>query len=417
LREGVFRLDKIQRDLRIARDDLNNVTEQKRQIEETLTQARQEQSKVQSQLNETRQALQTVLQRLKDANQKQSLTATALKETQTNLSQVSNNYTAAQSSLKTVTQKAAGLNTEISQLQKQRQALTQQRDAVKKQIALRDQEILRRDQNIAKLDASISERDRTLSDREKQLQALETQREQLTGEVETLNQNFQNSRRLFQELRRGNVALLRNQVLYKGVLTGLNAENAPIATDQLLQVANKAALQLVRPGTQAPVEQVIVITKNDVNRIVDQIKDGRPYVVRVFSAGNYLVGERDGVVVFVDVSLNQLVFQAGEQIATTVVDSSVLSDPEIIQRLEQLLAASQFRAQRNGVLSDDVEINIRELTNFVEKVKSQKAQLDIRAITAEGTYTAGPLRLQLIAARDGQILFRSNESSTNQALN
>lgn len=416
LRDGVFRLDKIQRDLRVAKADLDRATSQKQDIEKTLIQAKKEQVAVQTQLNTTRQDLEAVLNRLKEANRKQGLTSQALSETQTKLGSIAKNYDVVQSSLATVSQQAQGLKTEISQLQQQRQTLIQQRDSVKQQIAKRDQEIAlrnqainQRDRDIAKLDTAISTRDRVLSVREQQLQGLEQQRQQLVTEVDTLNQNFQISRRLFQELRRGNVALLRNQVLYKGVVSGLNDKSAATAVDQLLQAANTVAMQQVQPGTGKPIEQIIQITNNDVNRLIDQIRDGRPYVIRVLSAGNYLVGEKS-VLVFADVISNQLVFRPGEQVATTIVDTGLLNDQEIVQRLEQLLAASQFRAQRQGVLAEDIEINVRDLTNFVEKLKSVKSQLDVKAITAEGTYTAGPLRLQLIASRDGQVLFRSNES-------
>lgn len=421
LRDGIFRLDKIQRDLRVAKTELDRATTQKKEIEQVLVRAKKEQVAVQTQLNLTRKDLEAVLNRLKEANRKQALTSQALSDTQTKLASISKNYDVVQTSLTMVSRQAKGLKTEIDQLQQQRQALIQQRDAVKQQIAKRDQEIAlrnqaisKRDRDILKLDMAIGNRDRILLVREQQLQGLEQQRQQLVTEVDTLNQNFQISRRLFQELRRGNVALLRNQVLYKAVVSGLSPKSASTVADQLLQAANSTAIQQVQPGTAKPSNQIIQVTKNDVNRLIEQIQDGQSYVVRVLSAGNYLVGEKS-VLVFVDVISNQLVFRPGEQIATTIMDTETLNDQEIVQRLEQLLAASQFRAQRQGVLAEDIEINVRDLTIFVEKLKSVKSQLDIKTITAEGTYTSGPLRLQLIASRDGQVLFRSNESPPSPA--
>ena len=84
-----------------------------------------------------------------------------------------------------------------------------------------------------------------------------------------------------------------------------------------------------------------------------------------------------------------------------------MTSEQIRQRLDQLLAASQFRARRAGVLGD-IQVGdgrILTLIRFIEQVNQYDQQLDVKAIAAEVTYTAGPLKMQLVAIKNGQILF------------
>jgi uncharacterized protein (DUF3084 family) len=72
-----------------------------------------------------------------------------------------------------------------------------------------------------------------------------------------------------------------------------------------------------------------------------------------------------------------------------------------------LLAASQFSARRAGILGNiQVEDgSIKTIFNFLEQLsQSQEIPDEIKAIASENTYTAGPLKLRLIAIKDGKII-------------
>ncbi|WP_204368538.1 hypothetical protein [Neosynechococcus sphagnicola] len=274
-----------------------------------------------------------------------------------------------------------------------------QRNQVKAQIIQRDQEI-------AQLDRTIAQRDLILAQRESRLKTLEEQQASLEEKVAELTQKFQALRQGFQELRLGNVALLRSQVLSSGVIRIIKPNAARQAVDQLLREANRTALRLTRPGVPHQNEQVIRITTTEVDRLVKQIEDGRDYVVRILSAGNYLAGEKN-LQVFADATLNQVVFRAGEQVATTAADPAKMTEQELLQRLDLLLLAAQFRARQSGILSDAIEIDNDSLGKFFDKLKQSKEPLDIRAIAVDITYTLGPLKVELVAVHNGQVLFRS----------
>jgi uncharacterized protein (DUF3084 family) len=399
LRKGIFELDKIQQNLRRSRQDLDEVRQQKTAVEKELSDARSQQATAQQRLNATNQSLNTALTKLSEAAAKQSRTEAALQETQKKFNQISGRYQQAQHQLKVVARQTQTLRSEITQLQRERQTLTAQRDHVKTQIA-------QRDKDIAQLDRTIAQRDLALTQRASRLKELEKQQAFLEDRITTLSKNFQSLSQDFRQLRLGNVAILRGQVLWQDVVRIVDPKATRLAVDQLLQRANQQALRQVQPGASRSNERVIGITTPEVEQLIQQIADGRTYVIRILSAGNYLVGEKS-VRVFADTALNQLIFRSGEQLATISVDPSAMAERELLQRLEQLLVASQFRARRGGMLLDSIELESDALAKFFEQLKAQKQPLDIRAIASTETYTSGPLQLELVAVQNGQVLFRS----------
>jgi uncharacterized protein (DUF3084 family) len=513
LRTGVFDLKKIQNKLARTHRDLEQVVEEKKQVEDKLAKAKSEQTDAQ-------QVLDAINKSLKAAIAKQSLTGAQLSSTQRQL--------------KIVSQQKVALSSEINQLQAERQELTSQRDRVKEQvnqlnaqvnqlnsqigqlnsqigqlnsqigqlkaqISQRDTEIAKRDKTIAQRNqaiarrqelekqlkkgiaerenrlteletqlktretqlaerqAQLEKRDQELTERqaqlrqqdeqlaklEKQLQAGEEQLQQRDQQLQNLGKQLQagedqlqqrdqqlqglekqlqeREKRLtflerevgtleeyYQVLRQGNVVLFRNQILSSGVLRVVKPEAARQAIDQLLSQANWTAIQATRPGSNKGKERVVQITPAQVEQLLTQITDGRDYVVRIFSAGNYVVGEKQ-VQVFADVALNQIVFSAGDVVAATSAEPSIMSQEEIRKRIDLLLAASQFRDRRAGILSDPIvqvgDGRITTLIRFLEQVKEYKQTVDLKAIVTEDIYTAGPLKIKLVAIKDGQVVF------------
>lgn len=420
LRTGVFELEEIQNDLRDQRQNLETTrtqlaaaTAQKEQAESELAKARAEQRAEQREAQrreaEAQQRLEAINKSLQAAraqqaqtqtqlNQtqaRQAQTQTQLNQTQTRLGQVSSQFQQAQARLRTVSQRARELRTEIQQVQSELQQLTAQRDQLKAQIAERDQEI-------AKLDENIAQRDRVIALRESRLKELETQQDYLEQEAQNLERNLQ-------VLRRGNVALVRGQILAGGVVRIVDPKAARQAVDQLLGEANRAAIRFTQPGVEQVDQQLVTISPGQVTQLINQIDDGRDYVVRIISAGNYVLGERS-VQVFADATPNQLVFRPGDVLAAISANPATMTETEIRQRVELLIGASNFRAQRAGILGDTIQIGdnrIETLLGFVEQLKQFNQSLEIQAVAAEATYTAGPLRVELVAMQNGQVVLRT----------
>ncbi len=388
LRTGVFELNEIQDNLKSARDELKETADQKTQAESRLKTARRQQNTAQRRLERTNQSL-------KAAIAQQTASQNQLKSAEQRLSESQNQFRQAQQLLGSVSQQAAKLRSEIQALQTDRQALIQQRNEVRGQIAQRDQD--------------IAERDQAIRSREAQLKDLETQ-------IAFLDQQKVSLEREYEDLRRGNVTLFRNQTLAWGVLRVDQPDAAPQAIAQLLQRANQLVSQIIKPGTSDSSRQVIRISATEVDQLASQIASGQDYVVRVMSAGNYVVGEpcvlagEACVDVVATAAPNQVVFRQGEVIAATTVNASTMSPPKLTERMLLLIAAAQFRARQAGILDDTVSIagNQRQsILDFITQLQQSQGELEVKAVAAEDGYIAGA-QIELIAVQDGQILFRTN---------
>ncbi|EKQ67601.1 hypothetical protein OsccyDRAFT_3883 [Leptolyngbyaceae cyanobacterium JSC-12] len=378
LRTGIFEYERIQRDrrrakadLQAAREELQAARNERSQIGKELNKARSDQTTAQKQLAETNESLKSAVVERDKANALRSQVQSELSQAQTELAQN-------EARLVLVTNQTATLRAEINQLQAERQRV------------------------IAQGEEEIRAKNAVIQEREQRLKLLEAQQEFLVREIAKLEREAEG-------LRRGNVAIQRGQVLSSAVVRIVNPAAAQDAVDRLLREANRVAMQLARPGSRQQ-EQVILITKAEVGQLTAQIDDGRDYVVRVLSAANYLVGETP-IQVVVEAVPNQVIFNKGDLVASTLIDPSVATDAEIQQRINLLLAAANFRARRLGILTDTVEIGrVQNLLTFIERVKEYKQAVELRAIAASPTYTAGPLTVELEIGTNGRSQGRSPQS-------
>jgi len=457
LRDGIFELDSILRKLRVARSDINRINAEKSQVESELTKARTEQADAQKRLDVTNRNFQQAQTQLKKISQQATLLRSEIKSLlaeRQGLIQQRNQLKGQITQLKGQITQLKGQITQLKELVAQRdQELAKRAQTIKERnqqlanqdeaIAQLDQRIAAGDQIIAQREQLIAQRDQVIAQREARLQELEqqlkeaiaqreirlqeleqelTQREfqlaerdkqlkqgekklaYLEQEVESLEQYYQT----YQALRQGNVALVRGQVLASGVVRIVEPRAATQAVEQLLREANRTAMKITQSSNSSSNEPLVQIPKSQVEQLINQIKDGKDYVVRILSAGNYVEGEKE-VQVFADAALNQVVFQAGDVLATISADSSTMTNEEIRQRLDQLLAAAQFRARRAGILSA-IQIgdgSITTVINFIEQLEQYNQSVDIKVVAQETTYTAGPLKMQLVATQNGQVVFKT----------
>ncbi|NEO81401.1 DUF3084 domain-containing protein [Moorena sp. SIO4G3] len=446
LRDGIFELDNILKKLRSARREVSQLEDEKNRVEQQLEDARAEQIEVQKRLDETNRNFQQAQNQLKDVSAQLGVLRTEIKsllgERQLLIqqrNQLNEQITQLQSQitqLKELVKKRDQEMLERDQAILERdQAILERDQAILKQdqtIQQRDQELADKDQAIKQFDRKIAERDqviaqretflkkleqelkeleqklkqkeRQLAERNKQLQSQEKQLAFLKRELEILEQYYQN----YQVLRQGNVALIRGQVLTSGVVRIVDPTAVNQAVDQLLSQANKTAVDITRASSSNSQEPLVQITQAQVDQLVQQIQDGRDYVVRILSAGNYVEGEK-AIQVFADAALNQVVFKGGDILATISTNPSTMTNEQIRKRLDQLLAASEFRARRAGILGD-IQVGDGRLTtliNFIEQLEKYGQPLNVKAIAQETAYTAGPLKMQLVASYNGEDVFKT----------
>ena len=378
LRRAIFDFETIQRNVRKTRTELQQANQQKAQVQAELDKVSSDRTTAKQQLTGTQQQLAEANQSLETATAAREKSEAAREKSEAEAARIDTELGATRSQLSTVSQQTLNLRSDIEKLQAERTQV----------IAERNEEVKARDQVIV--------------EREIRLRELETQQEKLAQEVLALEQEAIG-------LRQGNVAIRRGKVLASAVVRVDSSGVARQAIDRLLQEANRQAVQLVRPGES---RQIIQITKVEVDQLIRQLSDGKNYLVRVFSAANYLVGETV-IQVSSNVVPNQLVFQMGDTVAATSIDPSALSGEQIQQRINLLITTANFRARSLGILTEDsVDVGrIQNLVVFVEQLRQEKQTVSLKALSAATTFTAGPLRIELVAERNGAVLFRSQNAA------
>jgi uncharacterized protein (DUF3084 family) len=431
LRDGILRLDDIQKELRRKRKELDGQSKdleatrsEKKQVQDQRDEARSEKLQAQGELQKIDKSLQIAntkqketQSQLKKTLDQEAKTKNQLQTTQQQLGNVGVQYQQAISRLQSINDERKKLQIEIAEQKAESQRLYEAAkksiDEAKKAIQKRDQEIAKSqsviesrdrqitelDQTIQKRNVEIASREQVLAKRESRLKELEAQQDYLEQEVARLDKYYQS----FRDLRLGKLALLRSQVLASAVISVSKADAAKEGIIQLLQEANRNAVSvLTEPGSDNKNTQLLQVTQKQIQDLSKQINDGREYVVRVFSAGNYVRGEKR-IEFFTDVALNQIVFVKNEVLATTTADPTKMTSYELRQRLDLLISASQFRARNAGIFND-IQVESTFL-RFIAQLRQYDQAVEIKAIAAEDTYTAGPLKVKLVGVQNGQIIF------------
>jgi len=400
LRQGIFELDDILKKQRRIERELVQVTQQKKRVEKQLGQVKQEQNQAVVNLD----VINLDFEKSKQQLAKSSAQAAKLRQELNNLLVQREE---GREELNRLKQQSQELQTQLQQ----REQKIRQQDAILAQKETRlqeleqEQEVLQtqvheRDRSIATLDEAISAAETSLKLRTKRLEELESQLEFVERNVAALEQSYQ-------ELREKKITIVKGQVLSSAVVRIVDPTAAKSAINSLLRQANSKAVQETQFSGSKSTEQIVKITRSQVDQLESQIKDGEDYVIRILSAGNYVQGEQR-VEVFADIALNKQIFPQGEEIATVSLDSQNITRKEVQERLNWLLAVSKFRAQRAGILGD-IEIGdnqIESIVNFVNKITQTTEPIDeIKAVVTENTYTAGPLKLDFVVISNGEIIF------------
>ncbi|WP_107671066.1 DUF3084 domain-containing protein [Cyanothece sp. BG0011] len=416
LREGLFQLDEIQKQLRIAKADLERLGVDKDDVEKELQKATEEQKNVEKKLQSTNENFNKAKEQLKAVSNQATQLKADIQSLLNERKELRQNKIELDQEIEQLKQEVSQRDEELkkgkAQIAQQTQILNERQQrlqSLEEQQSTLQAQIDKRDAEITQLDQAINDKDMALKEREFQLQQLERESNYLQRQVALLEQYYQT----YQELRERKIAIVRGQVLSIGAVRLVVPKAGTQVVDELLRQANRAAIELVGKENIKPDERVVKITQGQVQQLVEQLQDGREYVVRIIAAGNYVQGEKE-VRVFADIALNQQIFSEGETIAVISMDSLELTDETIQERLDLLLSATQFRARRSGILGG-IQVGdgrLKTVVDFIEEIKQYEEGLDdLKAVALKDTKTIGPLKLKLLGIRNGQVVIESQEES------
>lgn len=409
LRDRLLNFERIRRELRQdveqAETELQQANNDRTRVAAQLEQVKRERIRVQTQLNRINQSLKSAVER-------QRQTEKLRKQAEQQRNQV-------QSQLKRVSSQARELQADIRRLEGDRQLLLQQRNQIAQQIAQRDQEIrrrdeelLRRNQLVQQRNREIRNRDQVIAQRENRLKELEQQQVFLQNELAELARIAQQSA----QLRIGVPAIVRDQTLALAVIKAEGTSQAQQALDAVLGQANRLAFQRIQPqGLDANVP-IIQIEQAEVDRLLERIADGSTYVIRVLSAANYLLGEplteRRGVRIFIELAPNRDIFKANDVISTQSLNNPQARSPDELQEwMTQLINQANFRARQNGVWANTSNVRFQAVEAVVTQLRQSNTPAEVRVIAASDTPTAGPLKLEFIVVRNGEVVLQTERDN------
>ncbi len=305
------------------------------------------------------------------------------------------------------TAKSTNLETQLKRQQTELLNLDTQLKQLQQKLAVRQAQLTEKDRQQQKLEREFQTRATQLKLRDIQLKKLEAQIRVKGQGLASLEKEVNNIEQEYQKIRQGNIAILRDRVLATSVLKVGSPEAATKALSSLLTRANVNALKAIDPDNPDRSQQVIEIAPERLTELKQQIADRRDYVVRIFSIGNYVVGDRN-IQVFIDATPNRKLFARNTKIAEVSMNPDKLNEVQIRQQFNILLVASQLRAKRAGILDDRPQVGDGQLityVQFVERVKKEKYPIDIRTVVDRDIYTLGPMVVQLQAVANGRVLF------------
>jgi uncharacterized protein (DUF3084 family) len=386
------RLNRTKRDLESTREGLEKTNTDKTQVEEELAKTRRDRSDAQKQLAKINESLKTAVDRQRVTEEQRNL--------------VLRQRDAINSQLGRVSTQAEILRTEINRLSGEQSALLAQRNAIAAQIADRDAEITKRTELIAARDRELADRNQVIASSELRLKELEQQQLGLQGDLKLLTKAAQDNQEL---LRLGTAAILRGQTLTAAAVKIEDPTQVTRVVDSLLREANRTAVTRLNPVGSNPENQIIQIPQQEIEALVNRIRDGQAYAIRIRANANYILGEKRGVAVFIDVARNVQVFDQGEILASKVLDIPAnLSSDQIQTWLNQLISSANSRALTKGLLPDS-EVNIRAqaIVEVMNQLKQYNQPIEVRAIASESTLSAGPLRLEFVIVQNGSAVLQT----------
>ena len=346
LRVGLFELDQIQARLRDSRAALE----------------RNRQELIHSR-GEVAQAQQGRTQALRSRSQALVIRDRALASSR----QAQAEQRKAQVGLAGAEKQVAGLRRELQPLQQERRRLEGERERLSKDVRARDSEIRRTEAELKQVRERIAAGAKELKDLETNVIAL----------------------------RRGDVVIASGQPLASAKVKLQEPGQARSVIDALLQQANLAAFRLLLPE-QRPDRQILLVPRNDIERLEQLIRKSGTWVVSIRSASNVVRGEQR-VLGFPDVRPNRQVVRRGEVLARTALEGDERRPEEVRNRLNLLLAAAFARAQRQGTLVDGLQFDVAAFNALGRRLSERPAGVtaQLEAVVMRDADTPDPIVVEL----------------------
>jgi uncharacterized protein (DUF3084 family) len=258
------------------------------------------------------------------------------------------------------------LRAELEPLQNERRRLEDERDRLSQEITSRDADIQRTEAELRHVRSRIQSGETELKELERNLVAL----------------------------RRGAVVLRSGQTLATVTVRLDSPDQAKDVIDQLLQQANLVAYSRVLPGEQ-PEQQILLVPRSDVERLQTVIRRPGTWVITLRSATNVLRGEAN-VYAIPDVRPNRTITQAGDVLASTILNANERTPDQVRTRINLLLASAFAEVQRRGSLTEGLQFDGAALSDLGQTLVNRPVEtIRLRVKAGRTSDTADPVLVRV----------------------
>ena len=194
--------------------------------------------------------------------------------------------------------------------------------------------------------------------------------------------------------RSGNVVISSGQTLVTKTIKLNKTNDIKKIIESILQQANFYAFNLVKTN-QSEYRRILLVRKDDIEKLENKIADNRSWVVRIKSAGNILRGE-NYVYAFPEVTLNKMITKKGEVIAIENLSLSKSDSESISKKINLLMASTLAEVRRRGSLSSELQINANQINNLGKSlVSKKKGDFQIIARSLDNSQSADKVSVSL----------------------
>jgi uncharacterized protein (DUF3084 family) len=390
LRDGLFRLESI-------RNELADAREQKQMIETELEDAQAQREEAQAELDIINRSLSASLFKQAETEKQLEAAQDQLQQTREKLNQV--------------LEQEQELIDEVASLLNEQEEILAESEQLKIESEKLQGERSDLEASLEKITSDRQALREKIDSAQNRLNEISTQRSELAREVENLEYSRDRLAESIQALRQGSVAIQADQILAAAVtFPELSQADLRQAIAELVQEANRNAVELLGfLPDQKPTEPVIKVTDTQLNNLIDRISDGRSYVIRLLSAGNYLRQETN-VGIVADVIPNQIIFSKGEVIASLRFEAG-MSAAEKEERVSQLFALANFRAKQEGILYDPITGRVgifsqKALNELIDEITGYSSPFTIQVVTKDPIFTGSPLTIELLVIQNDRVIRR-----------
>jgi len=286
-------------------------------------------------------------------------------------------------------------------LRSRQQALESQRSAERQlaqatgRVATLRQELRPLQQQRARLESERSRLSREVRGRDAEIRRNESELQRVRQRIAAGEQELRQLESNVIALRRGDVVIASGQPLATAKVRLQRAEQAREVIDALLQQANLQAFQRLLPG-QSPDRQILLVPRNDIDRLAAMLAKSGTWVVSIRSASNVLRGEQR-VLAFPDLRPNRQVVRRGEVLARTTLEADERGAELVRSRLNLLLAAAFARVQRQGTLADGLQFDVNGFNELGRALADRPAGLEasLEAVARTDADTPDPIVVEL----------------------